>query len=126
MTRIVVLGAGTAGTTIANRLARRYAREVANGDTIITLVDQDNDHIYQPGLLFLPFGMYTTDQIRKPRARQVRPGIQYVQRPIDRVEADRDVVFLADGTALSYDTTPSRAPPPCGTSSPPGRAAGWS
>jgi len=103
MTRIVVLGAGTAGTTIANRLARRYGREVAAGQTIITLVDQDNDHVYQPGLLFLPFGMYTPEQVRKPRNRQVRAGIHYVQRPIDRVDPDRDVVFLADGTPIAYD-----------------------
>ncbi len=103
MTRIVVLGAGTAGTTIANRLARHYSRELASGQTMITIVDQDNDHIYQPGLLFLPFGMYTPEQVRKPRNRQIRARIRYVQRPIDRVDPDKDVVFLADGTPIVYD-----------------------
>jgi len=103
MTRITILGAGTAGTTIANRLARRFSREVAAGRTIITLVDQDNTHVYQPGLLFLPFGMYKPEQVSRPRKPQIRAGIRYIQQPIDRVEAERDVVVLADGTPISYD-----------------------
>lgn len=103
MTRIVVLGAGTAGTTIANRLARRFRRDLAAGRTSITVVDQDNRHVYQPGLLFLPFGMYTPEQVIRPRTPQLRPGITYLQQPIDRVEAELDVVRLADGRPLSYD-----------------------
>lgn len=103
MTRITVLGAGTAGTTIANRLARRFSRELAAQRTIITVVDQDDRHVYQPGLLFLPFGMYTPEQVVRPRASQLRRGIHYIQQPIDRVDADRDIVYLADGTVLSHD-----------------------
>lgn len=103
MTRFVVLGAGTAGTTIANRLARRYRRDLDAGRVRITIVDQDNRHVYQPGLLFLPFGDYTPEQIVKPRDRQVLAGIEYVQQPIERVEVEKDVVHLADGRALSYD-----------------------
>lgn len=103
MTRITVLGAGTAGTTIANRLARRFSREMEQGQTIITVVDQDNVHVYQPGLLFLPFGMYTPEQISKPRQQQLRHGVGYVQQAIDHVDADRDVVVLQDGTTLSHD-----------------------
>jgi sulfide:quinone oxidoreductase len=103
MTRIVVLGAGTAGTTIANRLARRFRSDLAAGRTCITVVDQDSRHVYQPGLLFLPFGMYTPEQVVRPRAPQLRSGITYLQQPIDRVEAERDVVRLTDGRQLSYD-----------------------
>ncbi len=103
MTRLVVLGAGTAGTTIANRLVRRFRREVAAGTTQITVVDQDERHVYQPGLLFLPFGIYSPEQVEKPRAPQLRAGISYVQQPIEMVDADRDVVVLSDGRRISYD-----------------------
>jgi sulfide:quinone oxidoreductase len=103
MTRITILGAGTAGTTIANRLARHFDPELATGRTSITLVDQDNQHIYQPGLLFLPFGLYRPDQVVRPRDRQLRSGIRYLQQQIDLVDAERDAVVLSDGTVLPYD-----------------------
>ena len=54
MTSIVILGGGTAGTIMANRLRRQYAAEVKAGATTVTVVDQDERHVYQPGLLFLP------------------------------------------------------------------------
>lgn len=103
MKRIAILGAGTAGTIMANRLAKMYRSELRDGSMTITLVDQDNRHIYQPGLLFLPFGHYTPAQITQPRWGQVSERVEYLQAGIDRVEADRDVVFLEDGRAIPYD-----------------------
>jgi sulfide:quinone oxidoreductase len=98
MARIVVLGGGTGGTLGANRL-----RKALGPDASITVVDQDGRHVYQPGLLFVPFGLAHPDDIVKPRDRQLRDGIDYVQQPIDRVDLDADTVHLADGTALAYD-----------------------
>jgi NADH dehydrogenase FAD-containing subunit len=49
--RIVILGGGTAGTLAANRLRREFPH-----DMNITVVDRDDRHVYQPGLLFVPFG----------------------------------------------------------------------
>jgi sulfide:quinone oxidoreductase len=103
MKRIVILGAGTAGTIMANRLAKLYRRELDDGSWRITLVDQDDRHVYQPGLLFLPFGGYTPEQIVKPRRPLIARTVQYIQAGIDRVEPDRDVVFLEGGSPLSYD-----------------------
>jgi len=103
MTRIAILGGGTAGTIMANRLARLYRRQVADGTMQITVVDQDDSHVYQPGLLFLPFGHYTPAQIVKSRRAWVSDRVQYVQAGIDRVDPDLDVVFLADGRAVPYD-----------------------
>jgi sulfide:quinone oxidoreductase len=103
MKRIAILGAGTAGTIMANRLAKMYRRELKQGAMQITLVDQDDHHVYQPGLLFLPFGEYRPEQIVKSRRAQLNPDVKYIQGSIDRVEPDRDVVFLANGRAIAYD-----------------------
>jgi sulfide:quinone oxidoreductase len=103
MKRIVILGAGTAGTIMANRLGKMYRRQLSDGDMRITVVDQDDRHVYQPGLLFLPFGEYTPEQIVKPSRTQLSARIEYIQAGIDRVEADRDVVFLEDGRPIPYD-----------------------
>ncbi len=98
--RIAILGAGTAGTIMANRLAKMYKRRIADGRMTITVVDQDDVHIYQPGLLLLPFGMYTKEEVEKPRRRQVSRAVEYLQAKIDRVEADSDVVHLEDGRTI--------------------------
>ncbi len=80
--RVVVLGGGTGGTLAANRLRRVYRLDEAE----ITVVDQDDRHVYQPGLLFVPFGLTHTEDIVRPRDRQLRTGIAFVESAIDRVD----------------------------------------
>ena len=97
--RIVILGGGTGGTLAANRLRRTFRESEAT----LTVVDQDASHVYQPGLLFVPFGLAHPEEIVRPRAQQLHDGVHYVQSAIDRVEIDHDVVHLANGDALDYD-----------------------
>jgi sulfide:quinone oxidoreductase len=95
--RVVILGGGTGGTLTANRLYR------ARPDVEITVVDQDDDHVYQPGLLFVPFGLAAAEDLVRPRRRQMHRGIGYHRAAVDRVDLDRERVHLADGTELDYD-----------------------
>jgi sulfide:quinone oxidoreductase len=97
--RIVILGGGTGGTLVANRLRRLFAAE----ELEVTVVDQDDRHVYQPGLLFVPFGLTHTEDIVRPRQRQLRSGIEFRQSAIDRVDIGVDEVHLVDGTVLAYD-----------------------
>ena len=97
--RIVILGGGTGGTMMANRLRRAYEHAEAE----ITVVDRDDRHVYQPGLLFVPFGLTDADEITRPRQRQLRDGIRFLEAEIDRVELDVDLVHLGDGATLPYD-----------------------
>ena len=103
MQNIVILGAGTAGTIMANRLARQNRKRLRSGDLTITMVDQDGQHLYQPGLLFVPFGMYRSEDLVKPRAKQLPRNVRFLMSGIDRVEPARDRVVLADGAELPYD-----------------------
>jgi len=97
--RIVILGGGTGGTMTANRLRRRFDP----GDAEIHVVDRDDRHVYQPGLLFVPFGLAQVEEIVRPRRRQLRDGIVFHEGEVDSVALDLDEVRLADGTALSFD-----------------------
>jgi sulfide:quinone oxidoreductase len=97
--RIVILGGGTGGTMTANRLRRRFEADEAE----IHVVDRDDRHVYQPGLLFVPFGLAQLDEIVRPRRRQLRSGIEFHETDVGSVELDSDLVRLADGTQLRYD-----------------------
>ncbi len=99
MQRLVVLGAGTAGTMVVNKLRRRLdAREWR-----IQIVDQDATHHYQPGYLFIPFGTYAPDEVVRPRARFIPDGVELVTGEIDVIKPDDQQVHLAAGTVLHYD-----------------------
>ena len=99
MWRIVILGGGTGGTLIANRLRRL----LGPGPAEIVVVDADDRHVYQPGLLFVPFGLADPAGLTRPRHRQLRPGIAFRRAAVDRVDLEQDAVWLADGTSLGYD-----------------------
>src|SRR6185437_2358017 len=79
--QIVVLGGGTGGTMVANRLRRRLGPDEAE----IHVVDRDNSHVYQPGLLFLPFGMATIQDIVRPRRRQLIGDVLFHENEIEEV-----------------------------------------
>jgi len=97
--QIVILGGGTGGTMIANRLRKRLASSEAD----IHVVDRDNRHVYQPGLLFVPFGLADPDEIVRPRKRQLHRGIEFHEDEVESVVLERDRVLLAGGHELSYD-----------------------
>ena len=79
--QIVILGGGTGGTMTANRLRRRFDPDEAE----IHVVDRDDRHVYQPGLLFVPFGLAHVDEIVRPRRRQLRGGVVFHEREVDSV-----------------------------------------
>jgi sulfide:quinone oxidoreductase len=99
MKRLLVLGAGTAGTMVVNKLRKRLDRSQWQ----MTIVDQNNDHLYQPGLLFVPFGGYRPDDIVGSRRRFIPDGVDLVLGEIDRVDADANSVRLMDGREMGYD-----------------------
>src|SRR5215470_5563010 len=97
--RIVVLGGGTGGTLAANRLRRLLGRDTAQ----ITVIDPDDAHLYQPGLLFVPFGLTRPASLTRPRARQFRHGVTFLRAAVDGVDLDSDTVVLASGEPVRYD-----------------------
>ena len=97
--RVVILGGGTGGTLVANRLRRMFSID----ELELTVVDQDDRHVYQPGLLFVPFGLAHSEDIVRPRQRQLHNDIEFLESAIDRVEIDANKVHVADGTVLAYD-----------------------
>ncbi len=97
--RIVILGGGTGGTLLANRLRRHLDRAAAE----IVVIDADDEHVYQPGLLFVPFGLASPEALVRSRRHQLRAGVEFHRSAVDHVDLESDTVLLADGTSLGYD-----------------------
>jgi sulfide:quinone oxidoreductase len=96
MKNLVVLGAGTGGTTVANRMARKLP-----ADWSVTVIDPSASHLYQPGLLFIPFG--GPDSIERPRGKTLRPEAIWRRDSVSRVDPDARKVVLASGETVPYD-----------------------
>ncbi len=99
MKKIVILGGGTAGTMMANKLRNALERE----EWDITIVDQFRTHYYQPGFLFIPFGIYNERDVKKPKSSFFPVGVNVMYTGIDKVDADNKKVLLDGGKVLFYD-----------------------
>ncbi len=99
MRKILILGGGTGGTIMANKLRSALERE----DWEITIVDQHKTHYYQPGFLFIPFGFYTKYDVQKPKSDFFPPGVKVVYSKIDLIEGEKNQVILEGGKILNYD-----------------------
>jgi sulfide:quinone oxidoreductase len=97
MKKLVILGAGTAGTMAANKVAKHLP------DWQITMVDQETTHYYQPGYLFIPFGAYTPDEVTKPTKKFVPEGVDLITATIEKVLPEDNKVVLEGGQELPYD-----------------------
>ncbi len=98
MKRLVILGAGTAGTMVANHLRGKLPTGWS-----LTLVDPDPQHLYQPGLIFLPFGTEREDRILRPRGKTILKGVEWVREAVSRVDTDARQVILEGEDRLDYD-----------------------
>jgi sulfide:quinone oxidoreductase len=99
MKKLLILGAGTGGTIMANKMRKELSRD----EWTITVVDQDKIHYYQPGYLFIPFGYYKKDDVIKPKQNFLPIGVDSVFKKIERIDTEQNKVFLSDGDSLQYD-----------------------
>lgn len=99
MKKLLILGAGTAGSIMANKMYKRLPSDVWS----ITVVDKELNHYYQPGFLFLPFGYYQKKDIVKNALEFFPTGVEVINSEIVKIDPLLNSVNLNNGTVLSYD-----------------------
>lgn len=99
MKNLVILGAGTAGTMMANHLHN----ELKQPDWKITIIDEREEHHYQPGYLFLPFDIYSPDDIIKTIEEFIPKDVTLLKQRIDRIVPTENKIQLGNGNELNYD-----------------------
>jgi len=99
MKRLVILGAGTSGTMMANHLNHHLHAP----DWEIDIIDERATHYYQPGYLFLPFDIYEPDDIIKPIQDFIPKHVNLIQEKINRVFPKDNYVELGNGLKIPYN-----------------------
>jgi sulfide:quinone oxidoreductase len=99
MKNIIILGAGTGGTIMANHLNKKLNRD----EWQISIIDEREKHYYQPGYLFLPFDIYEPEDIVKPIEKFIPKRVHLITEKIERIEAETNTVWLENKDRLQYD-----------------------
>jgi sulfide:quinone oxidoreductase len=99
MKHLVILGAGTAGTMMANHL-HHHLKEP---DWQISIIDEKEEHHYQPGYLFLPFGIYSPSDIVKTIEEFIPQNVELVKGRIEKILPKENKVRMENGDELGYD-----------------------
>src|SRR5512137_1246469 len=100
MKRLLILGAGTAGTIMANKLRKHLHPD----NWKITIVEKEQNHYYQPGFLFVPFGIYQPKDTYKPNRKYIPSGVEFINSEIDAIDPDTNKVTLVkDKQVIQYD-----------------------
>ncbi|MGA1976920.1 MAG: FAD/NAD(P)-binding oxidoreductase [Bacteroidales bacterium] len=99
MKKLLIIGGGTGGTIMANKMRKKLPAD----DWSVTVVDKSQDHFYQPGFLFIPFGLYTREDIVKPVSKLFSEKINLINKEAVRISPEENKVSITDGTYLEYD-----------------------
>jgi sulfide:quinone oxidoreductase len=99
MKTLLILGAGTGGTMVANRMVH----VLDSTEWQIVIVDREPVHYYQPGFLFIPFGMYTPADVVKPKADLLPATVETVFSDIEIIRPQANTVTLSNGRSIVYD-----------------------
>jgi sulfide:quinone oxidoreductase len=99
MKKLLILGAGTGGTMMANKMRKELPHE----EWKITIIDENKTHYYQPGFLFIPFGYYKKADVVKPKQNFLPAGVESIYQRIEKIDPDKNKVSLVNGEVLGYD-----------------------
>jgi sulfide:quinone oxidoreductase len=100
MKTFLILGAGTGGTMVANKMAH----ELDPNEWRIIIVDKHETHYYQPGFLFIPFGIYGPDDVIKPKRDFIPHNVEFIFSDIELIEPDKNrVKLIKDSKVINYD-----------------------
>lgn len=114
MRKILILGSGCAGTIVANQLRK----ELPESEWAVTIIDRSNRHHYQPGWLFVPFGIYSLEECIQPKKEYIPRGVDFVLDEVTRVDPenrtvetrlakyDYDWLVIATGARVKPDEVP--------------------
>ncbi|MGG3561077.1 FAD/NAD(P)-binding oxidoreductase [Neobacillus rhizosphaerae] len=93
--RVVVIGGGSGGMMVANRLARQLGDKVRNGEVEITLISNTEKHIYQPGYMFIAFNEKAPEHFIRKQETLAHRTVQVVYDEVTKIDPEKQKVVSA-------------------------------
>lgn len=101
--KILIVGGGLAGTIVANGLCRQLREELDKGSVGITMLGATDKHMYQPGLLYVPFGRMRESELYRDQRRVLDRRVPFYVDPAKHIDVDKRKVTTESGKTFDYD-----------------------
>ena len=102
-TSILIVGGGLAGTIVANGLCRQLSREMRSDGISITQLGNTDQHMYQPGLLYVPFGRMRESDLYRDQRKVLDRRINFFVDAATQIDCDNQKVTTESGATYNYD-----------------------
>lgn len=101
--KILIVGGGLAGTIIANGLCRQLGKELRANEVAITMIGNDERHMYQPGLLYVPFGRIREKELFRDQTSVLDRRVNFQIDPATKIDTAAKVVTTESGKTFEAD-----------------------
>jgi sulfide:quinone oxidoreductase len=101
--KILIVGGGLAGTIVGNGLCRKIGPELAKGEVVITMLGATDQHMYQPGLLYVPFGRIREPDLFRDQRKVLDRRVVFHVDPATKVDVAKQAVTTKSGRTFDYD-----------------------
>ena len=101
--KILIVGGGLAGTIIANGLCRQLGAQLRTGAVSIAMLGTSDQHMYQPGLLYVPFGKIRETELFRSQRKVLDRRVSFQIDPAANIDVDKELVTTKSGKVFDYD-----------------------
>ncbi len=102
-TRILIVGGGLAGTIVANGLCRKLSPQMAKGELVVTVIGNTDKHLYQPGLLYVPFGRIRESELFRDQRKVLDRRAVFHVDAAKHIDVEKQIVTTESGRTHGYD-----------------------
>lgn len=95
--KILIVGGGTAGISVAHRLMR------AIGNVGIAIIEPSEKHYYQPLWTLVGAGVFPKEESERDEYSLIPSGVKWIKERVVDVKPGSNIVKLDSGREISYD-----------------------
>jgi sulfide:quinone oxidoreductase len=118
MKTIAVVGGGSGGVSVANRLAYKLKGQIKDGTARILLLEGSPRHYYQPGFLEVVFDMMSPQGTYRNETRVLTGGVTLIPEYASKIDlknhaivtdkqtVNYDYIVIATGASYDFDAVP--------------------